>query len=154
MNVRTRSRPITTAQPELRAGWGLLAPHPSSCTWERSIVGGIFLVTAGVHIGIFAADPHTYAHFASDGLFSFVRDGWRDIFMAHPSVWGLALALGEATLGVLLLLGPPTARVGWVGVWAFHLALLLFGFGFWSYALPALTVLAVLAIRDLRPGDS
>lgn len=70
--------------------------------------------------------------------------------MADPRAWGLALAAGEALLGVLLLLGGRAARWGWVGVLAFHALLLGFGFGFWPYALGAGAVLGVLAVRDTR----
>ena len=59
----------------------------------------------GVHLGLVAADPETYRHFADAGLFGFVRDGWQEIFMAYPEVFGLLLMAGETVLGILLLLG-------------------------------------------------
>ena len=40
------------------------------------------------------------------------------------------------------------AKVGWLGVIAFHVLLVLFGVGFLLWALPALGVLTVLAVRD------
>jgi hypothetical protein len=121
---------------------------PSGRAWERSVVGGFYLVSAGVHLGLVAADPQTYRGFADAGLFGFVRHGWHDVFMQHPAFWGLCVMAGELTLGVLLLLGGRPARVGWVGVIAFHVLLMLFGFGFWLYAVPALLVLVVLMRRD------
>ena len=36
----------------------------------------------------------------------------------------------------------------WYGVLAFHLLLMLFGFGFWLWSIPALVVLVWLARRD------
>jgi hypothetical protein len=115
---------------------------------ERQIVGGFFLTMGGVHLGLVCADPQIYRHFADGGLFPFVRDGWRDIVMASPSVWGLLLMAGEIALGTLLLVGGRAARWGWYGVIAFHLLLMLFGFGFWLWSIPALVLLVVLAHRD------
>lgn len=114
----------------------------------RTVVGGFFLSMGGVHLGIVAADPQFYRPFADAALFPFVRDGWADIFMAAPVFWGLCMVAGETTLGVLLLAGGRAARLGWVGVIAFHLLLMLFGWGVWLWCLPALALLVPLAIRD------
>lgn len=134
-----------------RPGW--TSSSPSTPSRARTVVGSFFLFTAGVHVGIVGADPSTYESFADEALLGLVRDGWREVFMAAPVTWGLLLALGEAALGLLLLL-PRTARAGWAGVLLFHLALMLFGLGFWLYAVPATAVLAVLASRDLRRGEA
>lgn len=116
--------------------------------WGGPVVGGFYLAMGGVHLGIVAADPQTYRHFADGAFFPFIRDGWQDIFMPHAAVFGLLLMAGELTLGTLLLLGGRSAMVGWVGVIAFHLALMLFGFGTWVWCIPALAVLVLLARRD------
>jgi len=124
-------------------------------TIGRRIVGGLFLVTGGVHLGLVAADPQIYAPFADHGLFGFVRSGWRDIVMAEPAAWGLLAAAGEILLGVLLLTGGRAARWGWAGAIGFHVLLMLFGWGFWAWSLPVLVVLVVLARPDFteaRPG--
>ena len=115
----------------------------------RQVIGAFYLVMGGVHLGVVSADASTYRHFADEGLLDFVRDGWSTIVMAHPTVWGLLLMVGEITLGALLLAGPGTARFGWVGVIAFHVLLLPFGLWLWVYAAPALVVLLWLANRDL-----
>jgi len=116
--------------------------------WGGPLVGGFYLSMGGVHLGIVAADPETYRHFADSGLFGFVRDGWHEIFMAYPDVFGLLLAAGETVLGVLLLLGGRAAFIGWAGAIAFHLLLMLFGFGIWVWCIPALALLIHLARRD------
>ncbi|KGN30464.1 membrane protein [Knoellia flava TL1] len=113
------------------------------------MVGGLYLVAAGSHVGLVSADPTVYEGFAEQGLLGFVRSGWADIVMAHPRAWIYLLALGEATLGALLLTGARASRAGWVGVLAFHALLLLFGWGFWLYAVPAGALLAWFARRDL-----
>ncbi len=119
-----------------------------SSSLGRAVVGGFYLVMGGVHLGLVAADAQVYRPFADDAFLPFVRDGWREIFMAAPEVWGLALMAGELTLGTLLLVGGRAAVVGWYGVIAFHLLLMLFGFGFWLWSIPALAVLVWLAHRD------
>ena len=106
-----------------------------------TMAGGFFLTMGGIHVGLVAADPETYRHFADSALFGFVRTGWAEVFMAHPALWGLLLAAGELTLGVLLLLGGATARWGWVAIMVFQVLLMLFGWGFWFWSLPALAVL-------------
>lgn len=116
----------------------------------RSLVGGLFLVMGGVHLGIVSVDPQTYDPFADHPLFPFVHDGWQSIVMAHPAFWGLCLMAGEITLGTLLLVGGRAARWGWIGVIAFHLLLMLFGFYFWVWCIPALALLVLLARHDLR----
>lgn len=140
--------PPHTAAPHRRLHH-LLEPTGSRA-WEREVVGGFYLMMAGVHLGLVAADPGVYEHFADDGLFGFVRDGWRDIVMADPGVWGLLLMTGELALGVLLLVGGRAAPFGWAGVIAFHVLLMLFGLGIWLWCVPALCALAVLAGRDRR----
>ncbi|MBG6225939.1 hypothetical protein IWX63_002522 [Arthrobacter sp. CAN_A2] len=114
----------------------------------RKIVGGFFLFTGGVHLGIVMADPQLYAPFAQESFIPLVEKAWSEIFMAAPARWGLALSVGEATLGVLLLRGGQWAKVGWAGVIAFHLGLMLFGWGFWLWSVPALAFLIWAARAD------
>ena len=122
--------------------------------WGGPVVGGFFLSMGGVHLGLVAADTETYRHFADSGLFGFVREGWQQGFMAHPATFGLLLAAGETALGVLLLLGGRFAAVGWAGVIAFHLLLMLFGFGVWLWSLPALVGLVYLARKDASTSSA
>lgn len=117
--------------------------------WERSLVGCFFVMMAGVHLGLVAADPGVYRHFADGALFGFVRSGWRDVFMTDPAFWGLCVMAGELVLGALLLFGGRAATVGWVGVLTFHVLLMLFGPGFWLWSVPAVALLLFLARRDL-----
>jgi hypothetical protein len=123
-------------------------PLPRSTSLARTVVGGFYLSMGGVHLGIIAADAQYYRSFADEALFAFVRDGWADIFMASPRLWGLAMVAGETILGVLLLAGGRWAKLGWTGVIAFHLLLMLFGFGIWAWCVPALVVLVLLARAD------
>ena len=112
-------------------------------------VGWFFLWTSGVHVGIVAAGPELYRHFADGALVPGLAPAWRSAFMAHPSVGGLVVAAGEALLGVLLL-SPDLRwrRAGWAGTIAFHVALMCFGWGFWLWCIPALSLLARGAWQD------
>lgn len=130
------------------------SPSIAPRAWERSVVGGFYLTMGGVHLGLVAARPQVYRHFADRALFGFVVDGWHSVFMASPVVWGLCLMAGEVALGTALLVGGAAARVGWVGVIAFHVLLMVFGFGFWMWSIPALGVLFWLARRDLSRSSS
>ena len=114
----------------------------------RKIVGGFYLSMGGVHLGIVMSNPEVYRPFASGAYFAFVRSGWTDIFMAYPRAWGMALVVGETLVGVALLVGGTWAKLGWVGVIAFHVALMLFGFGVWLWSIPVLAVLVPLARAD------
>jgi hypothetical protein len=143
--------------PTISPALGRTSVASSPPSWPRLVVGGFFLTMGGVHLGLVSADPQVYRHFADHGLFPFVRDGWSDIVMAHPAVWGLLLMAGEIVLGSLLLVGGRPARWGWSGVIGFHVLLMLFGFGFWVWSLPSLALLVVLARRDVTrpvPGPS
>jgi hypothetical protein len=122
-------------------------------TAARTAIGKFFLSMAGVHVGLVAADPGIYEPFADQALSAWVRDRWVDVFMADPATWGLAVATGELALGVLLLLGGRRARAGYVGVIGFHLALMLFGWGFWVWSVPALALLLPLARSEFRHGE-
>ena len=114
----------------------------------RRFVGGFYLTMAGINAGLVFADPTSYQHFADGAYLDFVGEQWNGIVMANPAFWGLLLATGEVVLGVLLLSGGPAARIGWVGVIAFHVLLMLFGPGIWLWCLPALAVLVPAARAD------
>jgi hypothetical protein len=119
---------------------------------SRKIVGGFFLYTGGIHLGIVAAGPGLYAPFANEALFQAVTEMWNAVFMSNPSVWGLLMSLGEALLGVLLLSGGAGAKAGWIGVIVFHAALMLFGWGFWLWSIPALAFFVSAALKDWQAG--
>lgn len=114
----------------------------------REIVGRFLLWTSGIHVGIAAADPSIYRHFADGAVMGWVERGWNGVFMANPRPWGLAVAAGELTLALLLLHGGRAAKVGWLGVIGFQVALVLFGWGFVIWSAPALAVLVPVVWRE------
>lgn len=125
-------------------------PQPRTTTRLRFGVAALFLAAATVHVVLAATGGRAYGPFADDALFAFVNDAWHDVFMARPSVWALMIAAGEAALGLCLIRGGRPARWAYVGVIAFHLALMLFGWGFWIWSLPALGFIGWLAWADWR----
>ena len=114
------------------------------------IIGGFYLIMAGLNIGLITANPQVYAGFAENPLFGFVHAGWKQIVMAEPRIWIGLLAAGEIMIGSCLLAGGPWARAGYLAVIAFHLLLMLFGFWAWVWALPVLVLLVLLARREFR----
>jgi hypothetical protein len=136
----------TTLEPRTALGPASRARPRASVA--RRVVGGFYLVMGGINAGIVAGDPQTYRPFADHSFWPFVTATWHDVVMARPTVWFLLLAAGEVVLGMLLLRGGPAARVGWVGVIAFHVLLVTFGFGIWLWSLPALALLVPAAVAD------
>ncbi|GAA0927741.1 hypothetical protein GCM10009554_08850 [Kribbella koreensis] len=107
----------------------------------------IFGIGGLVHVSLGIADPDSYRPFADAALFDWVRRGWLDIFMAHPTLWALVLAAGEFVIAGLLL---AARRTGYVAVVGFHLALMLFGWGFWLWCLPALAFAVPATVHEFR----
>lgn len=124
-----------------------------SWTLRPSYVAWFFLWTSGIHVGIVAAGPDLYRHFADGALVPGLTSLWRSTFMADPAVAGLLVALGEAALATLLLGPRRWRRMGWAGTIAFHLALMCFGWGFWIWCVPALTLLVCGARQDRRRSE-
>jgi hypothetical protein len=119
--------------------------------YVQRAVGVAYLIGSGIHIGIVATDPQSYRGFGSHALAP-IRDGWAHIFMSAPAFWGLAVAAGELSIGLLLLSSGRQAQAGIAGAIAFHLCLLMFGWWAWPYALPALAVLTLLRRHLFQPG--
>jgi len=128
--------------------------HAWSWTLRPRYVGWFFLWTSGIHVGIVAADTAFYRHFADGALIPGLAGAWRSMYMPHAAITGLLVAAGEAVVALLLLLGSRTwRRIGWIGMIAFHTALLCFGWGFWLWSIPALVVLVRSSLEDWRTSD-
>jgi hypothetical protein len=127
----------------------------SAQAWRAIHWGFVALFASGsvVHLFLALVAADAYSPFADAALFGWVYDGWQNIFMAHPSLWALLLAAAELIIAVLLV---NTPRVGYLAVIAFHLALMLFGWGFWLWSIPALAFAIPAAVHAFRgtPGPS
>jgi hypothetical protein len=116
----------------------------------RQALAVLYIGSAVVHVVLATVNAGAYRHFADDAPVAFVSSAWENVFMADPEAWALTLALGEILLASALLMGGGWRRFGYAGVVAFHIALTLFGWGFWLWSGPALAIIAPLAIADLR----
>jgi hypothetical protein len=132
----------------------------------RALVGGAFLVGAGIHVGVAGRSPPAYTHFADGALLPAVRTAWAGVLMANPPLWGLVVAAAgpgrgrrcrlahrrrsgapdPATPGVELLAGivhdPLFGSLVTVGLGGVHTDLL----GDRTYRLPPLTDVDAAAI--------
>lgn len=125
----------------------------SALVW-RAIHRGflaMFGLGAFVHAGLALGNPDSYRPFADGALFGWVYDGWQDIFMANPTQWALLLGAGELVIAVLLVFA---RRLGYVGVVGFHVALMLFGWGFWLWSVPALAFAVPATIHEFRAAHA
>ena len=122
------------------------APGPTA---TRLGIGGFYLVMAGINIGVVIGDSEVYRHFADQGLFSFVRNGWLDIVMAAPGMWIGLLAAGEIAIGIALLAGGRWTLPGYAAIVAFDLALVLFGWGILIWSGPVLLLMSLVIHREL-----
>jgi len=131
---------------------------PAATAWRAIQWGFVALFGSGaaVHTFLALSTPDSYDGFADAALFDWTHDAWQQIFMAHPTAWALLLAAAELTIAVLLVKSP---RIGYVAVIVFNLALMLFGWGFWLWSVPALAFAvpaafhAFHASQDEKPAD-
>jgi hypothetical protein len=142
MTVHEQERAVTATR-TISAGATTVASQSSpSPRLQRftKCAGGFYLVMGGINVGLSIGRPSIYSGFADAALFGWVRDAWQSVFMANPAVWAGLLGGGEILIGVALLSGRRWAMAGFVAVVAFHLALMLFGWGVWLWAVPVLAV--------------
>lgn len=129
----------------------------------RIAFGMLFLWSSGVHVGIVAADEELYRDVADAAWLPGIDTAWQDIFMAHPTLWGLMIAFGELAIAAALLTGGRLARYGLTGAAAFHLGLMTLGWGYWMWSVPVLAILlgpgrrtaptTVLTYSQIRGGS-
>jgi hypothetical protein len=137
MSLSTQSRPVRYVRDER---W----------LWRAVRLSLAALYGAGtlIHVWLGTFRPETYRHFA-DGAPDWVRNAWRDVFMAEPRSWALALATGELLIAVLLLAWP---RLGYLAVLGFTAALVLFGWGFLIWSGPVFALVLTAMVRERRAG--
>lgn len=116
----------------------------------RVAFGVLFLWSSGVHVGIVSADPELYRNVADGAWLPGISTAWQDIFMAHPTFWGLMIAWGELGIGAALLMGDRLTRYGLAGAVAFHVGLMTLGWGYWMWSVPVLVILLAAVHRTRR----
>jgi hypothetical protein len=101
-----------------------------------------------LHVAIVVTGTETYRHFADTAFILFVKQAWLSVFMPHAALLGLLLAAFELAVGLLILAGARKTVLGLVAAVAFHLGLMLFGWGFWFWSIPMLAMLVALLRYD------
>ena len=114
---------------------------------------GRYLSGSLIHLGLAAFRPTAYESFADGAYWPFIRHAWNSILVPNTRAVIVLLAAYELIVGVLLLQRGIRRRVGLIGATGFHVALLLFGWGIWIWAIPNLALLAI-ALRSTVPGPS
>ena len=114
-------------------------PIARSRWWARAF-GGVFLAGSVTHVVLVSVSSTSYDSFADSSYWPFITHAWRSVVV--PNIYYLIplLAVFEATVGILLLISS-TRRIGIAAAMAFTVALMLFGWGFWLWSLPALALL-------------
>ena len=114
----------------------------------RLAFGVMFAGGAAVHVAIVMTGTETNRQFADTAFIPFVKQAWLSVFMPHAALLGLLLAAFELAVGLLILAGGRKTALGLVAALAFHLGLLLFGWGFWFWSVPMLAALVALLRYD------
>ena len=115
----------------------------------RLAFGVMFTGGAAVHVAIVVTGTETYRHFADTAFIPFVKQAWLSVFMPHAALLGLLLAAFELAVGLLILAGGRKTALGLFAAIAFHLGLMLFGWGFWFWSVPMLAMLVALLRYDV-----
>ena len=141
VTTQTTSRPAAT----------LASPHrPGRVTRVGHLVfGAMFTGGAAIHVTIVLTGTEAYRHFADTAFIPFVKQAWLSVFLPHAALLGLLLAAFELAVGLLILAGARGTVLGLVAAIAFHLGLMLFGWGFWFWSVPMLAMLVALLRYDL-----
>lgn len=123
----------------------------------RFALGTLFLVFGAVVNAIYlVTDWDSFAAFGEMSQFAFVRDTWASLVAPNTGLFIGLLIAGEATAGILVLLGGRRMQAGLVLLMAFHVGLLFFGWWLWLYAVPMFGALTLLlrAERRRQPSDA
>lgn len=140
VTTQTRSRPAATLAPPHRPG--------RVARVGRLAFGVMFTGGAAIHVAIVVTVTETYWHLADTAFIPSVKQAWLSIFMPHAALLGLLLAAFELAIGLLILAGGLKTRLGLLTTIAFHLGLMLFGWGFWFWSIPILAMLVALLRFD------
>lgn len=112
-------------------------------------VAALFVLAGALVNAVYVARGDDYATFAQGSSIAFVRDTWTSLVVPHHHLFIGLLVVFEATVGALVLLGPPVRDLGLVAAIVFHVLLVSFGWGFALWSVPMVTAL-VLLLRAVR----
>ncbi len=113
-------------------------------------VAALFVLAGALVNAAYLMRGDDYATFAGGSSIAFVRDTWASLVVPHHHLFIGLLVAFEATVGVLVLLGPRARQVGLVAAMVFHVLLVSFGWGFALWSAPMVVALALL-LRAVAP---
>ena len=116
----------------------------------RIAVGVLMLLGGAAFNAVNLATGETYADFADQAHFGWVTSAWRAVVAPNHYLFIGLLVVFEAVVGVLILMGGRSTRLGLIGGLGFHLALWLFGWGVTIYALLMVPALVLLLLAERR----
>lgn len=126
--------------------------HPRWRRAGRVVTAVLFLAAGAVVNAAFLLTGEDYAGFADGSPIAVVRDTWESLVVPRHGLF-IGLLVGfEAAVGVLALLGGRATRLAYLAAVAFHVALLLFGFGFWLWCAPLLVAFGLLLRAEGAAG--
>ena len=115
-------------------------------------VAGLYVLAGALVNAAYVALGTDYATFAQGSSFAVVRDTWASVVVPNHHLWIGLLVVFEATVGVLVLMGPRARTVGLVAAIVFHVLLVSFGWGFLLWSAPMIAALVLLLqAADRRP---
>jgi hypothetical protein len=117
-------------------------------------VAGLFVLAGALVNAAYLMRGDDYATFASGSTIGFVRDTWASLVVPHHHLFIGLLVAFEATVGVLVLLGPRAREVGLVAAIVFHVLLVSFGWGFALWSAPLVVALGLLLRASRRRPDA
>ncbi len=118
----------------------------------RAAVGTLYIGAGALINSVYLAIGRSYAKFADTSYIPFVRHTWRSLVVPNVHVFIPLLIAYEAVVGVLVISGGRRTQLGYVGAIGFHVALLVFGWGFYVWSIPMLIALALLLRAERRPA--
>ena len=133
---------LVAAVPAGRSGRARLAARVA--VGVLFVFGGALLHVINLLMGV------DYTDFADPAHFGWVTDAWRAVVGPNQVLFIGLLAVFEATVGVLALLGGRWTRLGYLGVIGFYLALWLFGWFETVWVLLMLPAMVLLLRAERR----
>lgn len=93
-----------------------------------------------------------YAGFADGASFGFVRDTWDSLVVPHHTLFIGLLIAGEALAGLLVLVPGRIRQAALLGLVAFNVLLLSFGWAYLVWSAPLVLALGLLWQAGRAPG--
>ena len=118
--------------------------HPRAVLVGRWALGVLYVLAGALVNLVYITTGTDYADFADASFIPFVRDTWASVVAPNQELWIGLLIVFEALVGVLVVAGGRRTQLGMVLVMAFHVALMLFGWFFWTWSVPMLVAVGLL----------